>query len=481
MRNTFRIFLCAMLFCLPAKRDAAAAQKKEGNVRAVSSATATPAATAAPQLKWSPNANMDAQLFPSLIIATATQRPDKDEKPDPDLFGDPYGAVGVSVTVPKPHCKVRVTLRENWAMNSSSWSGELEKAGTDYYVAPPVNYKFDQLRKTHQQVPLNVTFELELDGKSVGEQHETITVHSINDCPYGVAASEETIAADDDDSSDDQEEVDDTAKTPSSERKSGLGEAVAQASGQEPEAAEETASDEEISSEATEDNDGSTDMGWMFAAYVNEGSSVVDKILQEALATRLVDHFAAYQGSSDDVVREVFAIWAALQARGIHYSSVTTTPGGTQTVYHQYVRFIEESLQNEQANCVDGSVLFASILRKLGMRTFLVTVPGHMYMGVYVNGQGDERIAVETTMLGAGVSEAEEKVKTISLLRSLKEKLDKKTRESAPWRTFEAAVTEGTHNLDNDRAKFEDENNAEYQITDINEARHDGIMPIASE
>jgi hypothetical protein len=177
----------------------------------------------------------------------------------------------------------------------------------------------------------------------------------------------------------------------------------------------------------------------------------------------------------------VFSIWAALQARGIHYSSVTTTPGGTQTVYHQHVRFIEESLQNEQANCVDGSVLFCSILRKLGMRTFLVTVPGHMYMGVYLSGRGDDRIAIETTMIGAGVSESEEKVKTIAPLRSLKEKLDPKMRASAPWRTFEAAVAEGTHNLDKDRAKFDDENNAEYQITDIDESRNDGIMPISSE
>jgi hypothetical protein len=477
MKITFGVVACALLFCVPAARNARGAQKKEGNARA------TPSATPAPELKWSPSANMDSQLFPSLIIATATQRPDKDEKPDPDLLGDPYGAVGVSVTLPKPHVKVRVTLRENWAMNTSSWSGELEKAGTEYYVAPPVNYKFDQLRKTHQQVPLNVTFELELDGKSVGEQHETITVHSINDCPYGVAASEETIAADDNDGDAQEEAAVETEKESGkkSASKSGLGQALAEATGEQAVTDETAASEEEPASDAAAADDGSADMGWMFAAYVNEGSGVVDKILKEALATRLVDHFAAYQGSSDDVLREVFAIWAALQARGIHYSSVTTTPGGTQTVYHQYVRFIEESLQNEQANCVDGSVLFASILRKLGMRTFLVTVPGHMYMGVYVAGQGDDRIAIETTMLGAGVSESEDQVKTIAPLRSLKGTLDKKTRESAPWRTFEAAVTEGTHNLNKDRTKFDDANNAEYQITDINEARNDGIMPIASE
>lgn len=115
------------------------------------------------------------------------------------------------------------------------------------------------------------------------------------------------------------------------------------------------------------------------------------------------------------------------------------------------------------------------------MRTFLVTLPGHMYMGVYLSGDGKERIAIETTLIGAGVSELEEQVKTIKPLRSLKEKLNATTKSSPPWRTFEAAVTEGTHNLAHDRAKFEDEDNADYQITDIDEARNDGIMPISAE
>ena len=87
---------------------------------------------AADELQWHPDANMDTpQLFPSLLIATATQRPnDKEEEnePDPESLGDPYGSVGVSIQSPKAGTKVRVTLLENGVMNKSTWSGVLEEA-----------------------------------------------------------------------------------------------------------------------------------------------------------------------------------------------------------------------------------------------------------------------------------------------------------------------------------------------------------------
>ena len=436
----------------------------------------------AADIKWSPSSNMDGQLFPSLIIATATVRPDADEKNAPEVLGDAYGIVGISITSPAAHTKVRLTLQENALMNRSSWSGELAEKGTDYYIAPDINYKFDQLRKARQQVPLNVTFELEVNGKRVGEQHETITVRSINDCPYAVADSEETIAEDDPETTADSDGSSDAVtESDDDDRKSGgIGKAITGGQKIQDDESEEEDSDNEAAKDDDAD-DGSTDLGWMFAAYVNEGSPAVEKVLQEALASRLVNHFAGYQGSDDDVLREVFAVWAALQARGIHYSSITTTAGNSKTVSSQHVRFVDESLQDEQANCVDGSVLFCSILRKLGLRTFLVNIPGHMYMGVYLTRDDDNRIAIETTMIGAGVSESEEKIKTIKPLRSLKGTLDNKTRASAAWRTFEAAVAEGTENLNNDRSKFEDDDNAEYQITDIDEARADGIMPISAD
>ena len=95
----------------------------------------------ADEVEWTPEANMDHQLFPALIIATASVRPvepedEEAEKPDPYLLGERFGLVGVSVKNPAENAKVKVTVKENELMAASSWSGELAEAGKDYFIAP---------------------------------------------------------------------------------------------------------------------------------------------------------------------------------------------------------------------------------------------------------------------------------------------------------------------------------------------------------
>src|SRR3954470_20700172 len=118
--------------------------------------------------EWTPEANMDHQLFPSLIIATATVRPvepddEEAEKPDPYLLGERFGLVGVSIKAPAANAKVKVTLKENEFMAATTWSGDLAEADKDYFIAPKVNYKFERLRQATQQIPMNVSFEVEVD------------------------------------------------------------------------------------------------------------------------------------------------------------------------------------------------------------------------------------------------------------------------------------------------------------------------------
>lgn len=381
----------------------------------------------ADDVEWEPEATMDSQLFPSLVIATAAARPgdvdDEEQAPDPYLLGDQYGLVGVSIKTVAANTKVKVTLKENDLMSSSTWSGELPEADKEYYVAPKVNYKFEKLRKTTQQAPLNVTFALELDGKPAGEKTETLQVRSINDCPFGVSNDEETLD-------------DDNTIT------------------------------------------GSAEIGWMFAAYVNENHPMLDKILQEALATKTVNAFLGYQKNDPaEVARQVFAIWSALQKRGIQYSSTTTTPGGSEEVYSQYVRFLDQSLTNTQANCVDGSVLFASILRKISIKSFLITVPGHMYVGFYLTPDEKTFVGLETTVIGAANAKDEEKSGDPAVLTTLRGKLDEKAREEKAWKTYARALQVATDDLEKNKANFEGEN-ANYQWIDLDEARTEGIMPI---
>ena len=383
----------------------------------------------AAEVEWTPEANMDHQLFPSLLIATATVRPVEEEDteaktPDPYLLGERFGLVGVSIKSPAANTKVKVTLKENDLMAASTWSGELAEAGKDYYIAPKVNYKFERLRKMTQQVPLNVSFAVELDGKPAGEKLETLQVRSINDCPFGVSNEEETL--------DDENFI-----------------------------------------------AGSAEIGWMFAAYVNENHPMLDKILQEALATKTVNAFLGYQRDDPaEVARQVFAIWSALQKRGIQYSSTTTTPGGSEVVYSQYVRFLDQSITNTQANCVDGSVLFASILRKISIKPFLVTIPGHMYVGFYLAPDKSAFVGLETTAIGApNATDEEKKRRNPTRLRTCAGGSMRKCAARKPGRPSRTGIQIATDDLEKNKAKFE-ANDPNYQMIDLDEARTEGIMPI---
>ena len=384
--------------------------------------------SAADEVEWTPEANMDRQLFPSLLIATATQRPPEDDQeeakePNPYVLGDLFGLVGVSIKAPKANAQVTITLKENELMAAATWSGELAEEGKDYSIAPKVNYKFDRLRKVTQQVPMNVAFEVDVDGEFAGEKTETLQVRSINDCPFAVHNSEETV------------------------------------------------DDENASS-------GSTEMGWMFAAYVNENHPMLDKVLQEALETKIVSGFRVTTHEHDETLKQVFAVWSALQKRGIQYSSTTTTPGGSETVKSQYVRFVDQSLTNTQANCVDGSVLLASILRKISIEPFLVTVPGHMYVGFYLGAGKSQFVALETTIIGLPDAAEEKKAGETPALTALRDKLDPALRGRRDWKTFAKALQTGTEDLAKNKEKIDAED-PNFQWIDVADARADGIMPIS--
>ena len=222
----------------------------------------------------------------------------------------------------------------------------------------------------------------------------------------------------------------------------------------------------------------------MYAAYVNENHPELDRILQEALATKIIDNFNGYQSNDPtEVVKQVFAIWAALQKHGIQYSSVTETPGGSSLVNSQYVRFLEQSISMTQANCVDGTVLFASLLRKVGINPALVTHPDHMYLAFNLNNSDDEDeqelMGLETTVIGA--SEVEESNSELpGAVANVEEQLSDQVRGSKAWKSFVSAVLAGENDLDENDDKF-DAGDPNWQIIDVADARDKGIMPISFE
>ena len=138
-------------------------------------------------------------------------------------------------------------------------------------------------------------------------------------------------------------------------------------------------------------------------------------------------------------------------------------------VYSQFVRLFDESVTASQANCVDGSVLMAAILRKIGLRPTLVLMPGHMFLAVDID--DNTTIGLETTMLG----EKDLRTPAEATTSSLKKREEQKNKES--WASFESAVSVGTDALKKNKKNF-DSDNLDYQMIDVGKAREKGILPI---
>lgn len=369
---------------------------------------------------FTPIAGWDRQLFPSYLIATAAIRSNSDESDSDEsgddeseeatILGDLRGVLGVRIEAPSDDAEVTVTISGSEIMEESSFTATLDEEGAEYIIYPRIKYNYGALAKNKQSVPVSVTFEVEIDDEDAESQTEIITLRSVNDCPFTLARADGTY----------------------------------------------------------------TDVSFTFAAYVNEQHPFVDKVLREALNSGIVDSFTGYQsGDKSEVFRQVFAIWNALGDRDVRYSNITTSAAESNVVASQHVRLIDESINNAQANCVDGSVLLASLLRKIDIEPMLVFVPGHCYLAFYLDAEHKHFVGLETTLIG---SEADEETTQLPGIESV---VDDEWQQANSWGTFCAAVVMGNQSLTANMKKFNDKADTDYQLIPIVNARKLGILPIS--
>jgi hypothetical protein len=336
-------------------------------------------------------------IYPSLILATATIKSDgsQDDPTDATHYGDPMATLGVMLRNVRKDDKITVEVSADAVIKPSKLSFTAKASEVLVTAAPKVKFDFEALGRVTQTRPINVTFKVTRNGKAEDDIDEVMSLRQINDCPFTV-----------------------TSPTP---KKNG---------------------------KTPEEQHNSM---FMFAAYVNENHPQIDQILKEAKATGLCNSFLGYQGSEQNVMQQVNSIWVALQRRGITYSSITDTPP-VKGVDAQHVRFLDESINMTQANCVDGSVLMASVLKKIEIKTALVLVPGHCYLAFYSHdpAKGGKLYGVETTMLGDRVSLAD---------------------------AINAATYTKEDSLQKNAAKFDQEDSG-FMLVDLDAAREFGIMPI---
>jgi hypothetical protein len=305
---------------------------------AATDADRLPSQTLDQQVLWDPIVEMGGELYPSLLIATATmeQWGGGPRMLYQDTYaGDALGQLGAYVQVPVARSVVRVEVSIPGLAEPSAIDVTLPQTGVRYEIFPRMVYNYGVLQNMRPG-PVNVVFRLWVNGTFLAQQTRTVRTRSLNDVPlWGV-------------------------------HRSGSAE----------------------------------DYTWMFAAFVNESHPWVDELLGEALQTGIVNSFAGYQQPPNQVYAEVAAIWNSFQRRGFRYSNITTPSGVGRIMTSQHVRTFEESVRTSQANCADGSVLFASMLRKIGVDPILILLPGHMMVGFFADAQHTVFIPLETTMMG---------------------------------------------------------------------------------
>jgi len=343
---------------------------------------------------WQAKFELDNELYPSYVLMLSGPR--KNVGIIPYYIGDQAGLAEVWIVSSVPMAKVHVEIKVEGWVNPSELDALLPVAGKRYRLAPYLRYDFRLLAETNQSYPAQVDYSVKVNEIDLGHEMLPIRIRSVNDVPF---YTEKNLSG-------------------------------------EPE-----------------------DLKILFAGFVNESHPSIQALLQEALKGKAADSFMGYQTDPVGVSRQVLAIWNALQRRQVRYSNIATpsasSPSGT--VYSQAVRFVDETINSQQANCVDGSVLFASALYKIGIHPILVLKPEHMFIGYWLDEGHSSYEFLETTGVGAGPQP-----------RSLKESATQ----------FVRAVQYAVNMFNQEVQPAINQNKIGYLMIDIAECRQAGINAI---
>ncbi|OGU29221.1 MAG: hypothetical protein A2057_08215 [Ignavibacteria bacterium GWA2_35_9] len=98
----------------------------------------------------------------------------------------------------------------------------------------------------------------------------------------------------------------------------------------------------------------------------------------------------------------VDAIYTELNNFKPIYSNETLDFGRTDYQKGQRIKYPKETLEQGRGNCIDASVLIASILEMIGLNPVIVIIPGHAFVGWETWKDSNNYEYLETTFLGYG-------------------------------------------------------------------------------
>ena len=323
------------------------------------------------------------------------------------ILGDGSGLIAVRVRAHRAGERVRLQIDAAGLDAAVRFEATLAQANVDYELHPPLAWDGPRLQAQSAPLATRLQFKLERDDVAAGMREVAVSLRPLDEALYFVR-----------------------------------------------------------------DGNDSVDLSWIFAAYVDEHGAAVDQILEAAGKNAIVDKFDGYAGADPDrVYGQVWAIWQALTDHGIRYSGADPAIGRGPRVFSQRVRFIAQTWADRSANCVDGSVLIASVLQRIGLRSFLVLVPGHAFVGFYTDADAQHAAYLETTLLGASVPAPAKYPDFASAVPPTRD-------NRASLAGFAAALAAGRAHRARIANKLDGRHRPDYALIDISAARAFGIRPI---
>jgi hypothetical protein len=206
---------------------------------------------------------------------------------------------------------------------------------------------------------------------------------------------------------------------------------------------------------------------------VNENHQDIDPVLGKTLDLGIINSWTGYQGDEESIFKQVFALWYYLQKEGFKYSDISTSGGIDELIASQHVRFIGDALKAKQANCIDGTVLLASLMYKIGFDVSIILVPGHAYLGFSLDERGERKMALETTMLGnLNLKPAAGQALLVNQMQNPESEIQ------LSWESFLGAVNTATQSYVDVAIPAIQQGNPEYLELNIKQARTQKIRPI---
>lgn len=137
------------------------------------------------------------------------------------------------------------------------------------------------------------------------------------------------------------------------------------------------------------------------AAWVTPNAPAVMELLRSAVdAIPEVENLSGYQANTKGVEAQVKAIYMAVKSLGLCYINSILCSGGERDELLQRIRLPSETIKERSANCIDGTVLLASLLEAASLNPALVIVPEHAFLGWETQDGNGEWDFLETTLLG---------------------------------------------------------------------------------